>query len=750
MENQPATRKNEIRPNKLTTMRVLVLLISFLFLQSSVLTQIDYKYILPNNNPEELIKGLKKNKTLNSIIENGELWVNDTIRYFDSNFYQEWTKDELFIVLTRNLCGKITTAVKEKYNSSDELEHYEIDSFYYYDNGIMKESLTRYWDDDLNEYSDTSEYVLFDKNGNQIYYYSSGDFFDNKGISVYNENNQLIEHSSYNKSKDTTGWTPFLKYTIDYNELGNQINFKSSSWNEEIDDWEVYAIFEYIYDTSNFLIEINGKYWDEEKEEWKIHSHQEFKNDNEGNMIERLYQIWNDEESKFVNNSLYYFTYDDNNNNTSYEVKIWESDSVGWVSDANYIFVFNDNNDMIKSIDQKWDVDSLKWITTELVETEYDIHYNKISETVYFDPFLVKKLQKKTKEIYSWHKLSVPEPVTIQDNPVSVEKCKNEAVEFSVNAIGDNIAYQWYKDGEVLGDGDAKIFVIDKVDLSDVGDYYCIVSGSCNSVNSEVAHLSVAESTNIINQPQDVEICENGSVTFSIEIDGGEDVSYQWIKDGENISGANKKDFLIDNISISDAGSYQCIVTDKCGITTSNEGMLTVNENIIIVNQPNSLASHSGSQIEFSVDATGSISSYQWYKDNTLLNDGNRITGTTTNKLSISNIALEDKGEYLVKLSGVCGDKSSEIATLDVTTSVLDLESAGISISPNPASTMLNILNTGKEIISLKIYDGFGQMVLMKLKEFEKIDVSFLPEGIYFIEVKQISETSIGKVIVKK
>ena len=67
-----------------------------------------------------------------------------------------------------------------------------------------------------------------------------------------------------------------------------------------------------------------------------------------------------------------------------------------------------------------------------------------------------------------------------------------------------------------------------------------------------------------------------GPATFSVTASGTGTLSYQWRKDGSNITAATGASYTISIAALSDNGSYDCVVTDNCGPTTSTAATLTV------------------------------------------------------------------------------------------------------------------------------------------------------------------------------
>ena len=65
---------------------------------------------------------------------------------------------------------------------------------------------------------------------------------------------------------------------------------------------------------------------------------------------------------------------------------------------------------------------------------------------------------------------------------------------FTVAATGDNLGYQWQKDGTDITTGATSAnYTIAAVAESDEGEYRCVVSNAANSVTSTAASLTVCK-----------------------------------------------------------------------------------------------------------------------------------------------------------------------------------------------------------------------------------------------------------------
>ena len=95
--------------------------------------------------------------------------------------------------------------------------------------------------------------------------------------------------------------------------------------------------------------------------------------------------------------------------------------------------------------------------------------------------------------------------------------------------------------------------------------------------------LCVAEPPQVTAHPVDqTDVAPGSDVTFSVTATGTKPLSYQWQKDGVNlsdggrISGATTATLTITGVTESDEGGYRCVVTNSAGTATSNTATLTV------------------------------------------------------------------------------------------------------------------------------------------------------------------------------
>ncbi len=92
----------------------------------------------------------------------------------------------------------------------------------------------------------------------------------------------------------------------------------------------------------------------------------------------------------------------------------------------------------------------------------------------------------------------------------------------------------------------------------------------------------------------------------------------------------------------------------------------------VITTQPASQSVSVGSAVAFSVVATGSNLTYQWYKIDSSTSQGVAVSGATSSAFVLSSTALTDSGDYYVVVSNSAGLVTSSTATLTVSSNTGD------------------------------------------------------------------------------
>ena len=97
-----------------------------------------------------------------------------------------------------------------------------------------------------------------------------------------------------------------------------------------------------------------------------------------------------------------------------------------------------------------------------------------------------------------------------------------------------------------------------------------------------LVQLSVDPPQVTVHPVDQTDIVPGSDVSFSVTATGTAPLSYQWQKDGVDltdggsITGATTATLTITVVMESDEGGYRCVVTNIAGMDTSNTAMLTV------------------------------------------------------------------------------------------------------------------------------------------------------------------------------
>ncbi len=172
--------------------------------------------------------------------------------------------------------------------------------------------------------------------------------------------------------------------------------------------------------------------------------------------------------------------------------------------------------------------------------------------------------------------------------PSNIISCENSSATFSLIASGTNLLYQWYKNDKSILHSNSYFLRVSKIDSSDVGNYYCRISGFCGDpIYSNIVSLSIKNLPNIsINLSNKIGI-EGESTTFSINnYQYLNKVNYQWFKDSIKINANNNPVLEIKNLNLLDSGYYYCEVSNECTKVKSDLLFLSVksiNDGVLIV-----------------------------------------------------------------------------------------------------------------------------------------------------------------------
>lgn len=155
------------------------------------------------------------------------------------------------------------------------------------------------------------------------------------------------------------------------------------------------------------------------------------------------------------------------------------------------------------------------------------------------------------------------------------------------------LTYQWQLNGTNIDDATNQALVISDAQFTDIGDYNLIVCDPFGAVTSSVVPVSVEISPPfIVSQPVSQASFIFSNVTFSLNFNGSWPFSCQWFFNGTNIPGATNASLVLNNLQLSNAGTYAVAISNAYGAVISSNASLWVSHLVMwgIPGQPPGLS----------------------------------------------------------------------------------------------------------------------------------------------------------------
>ncbi|WP_309398343.1 immunoglobulin domain-containing protein [Cerasicoccus maritimus] len=178
---------------------------------------------------------------------------------------------------------------------------------------------------------------------------------------------------------------------------------------------------------------------------------------------------------------------------------------------------------------------------------------------------------------------------------------------------------------------------------------------------------------NILTDPRSMDVNPGDTAEFSVIAYSNTTLSYQWYKDGNPLSdGADYSGTTTANLSVldteeADEGVYTVDVTSDAGTLTS-EGA-----DLIVLDDPEQLEPLTaqllveGDTLTLFTDFIAAAPyTIEWLHGDDVLADGGDISGATTTELTITNMALDDAGQYFVRVTNSFGSAETVPVQIDV------------------------------------------------------------------------------------
>ena len=195
--------------------------------------------------------------------------------------------------------------------------------------------------------------------------------------------------------------------------------------------------------------------------------------------------------------------------------------------------------------------------------------------------------------------------------------------------------------------------------------------------------------------------------------------AYTWYRDDQVLPGLDTN-----AITVTETGTYYVEASINACVGTSNRIQACPGVTVPITNNAGILETDPG------------FDRYQWY-----------LNGEAIDSADASSYTASEDGRYYVEIE--TGNCTTTSATLDVT--VVGIDDAVTpnpwNLYPNPVAQQLYIRGPFEKLQSVRLYELRGQLVKEYAGSTQSIDVSGLPEGVYWIELQQNQQTHRSRII---
>lgn len=173
--------------------------------------------------------------------------------------------------------------------------------------------------------------------------------------------------------------------------------------------------------------------------------------------------------------------------------------------------------------------------------------------------------------------LTVAIAPAVTTQPLDQTVAEGARVSLNVAASGTGpLSYRWRKDGADMPNATSATLTIDSAQPVHAGSYAAIVSNLAGSAMSAAARVSVLSAPVISSPPVAQTVTSGERAIFTVGVNSAGPTSYQWLRDGVDIPGANGSSLTLATARPADTAAYSVRITSASGSVTSAPAALTV------------------------------------------------------------------------------------------------------------------------------------------------------------------------------
>jgi hypothetical protein len=246
----------------------------------------------------------------------------------------------------------------------------------------------------------------------------------------------------------------------------------------------------------------------------------------------------------------------------------------------------------------------------------------------------------------------------ITQDPQSIQVAAGADVQFTAQASGTNLTYQWRFNNADIPGANSPTLLLTNVRPSQAGGYALFVSGDGGTAVSSAATLGVTVLPPVIvAQPPLLSLAALGRpAQLSVNIQGTPPFSFSWTQNKRPLA-APGATLILPSVQKTNAGKYRVVVSNSAGQAVSGETQLKVLLAPALFINPLSQTNSVGGKVSLKAKAKGSPKlGYQWY-----FNDA-PLVGAIKPQLVFKGVQPAQAGNYFVVVSNAVGIATSSTA----------------------------------------------------------------------------------------
>ncbi|RDD38184.1 Hemicentin-2, partial [Trichoplax sp. H2] len=281
---------------------------------------------------------------------------------------------------------------------------------------------------------------------------------------------------------------------------------------------------------------------------------------------------------------------------------------------------------------------------------------------------------------------SVPAVVDVYYKPLitvslqSQNRANGESLTLSCNATGNpSPTWTWLKNNQIINytniSSDHAELTLYNLSSADIGNYRCSATNIAGTASSSNGFIDVYTMPVITASTSNVVVNEGGISILTCNVSGNPIPEIIWLKNSTAITYSNARQIssngygvlTISNISVSQAGFYECSAKNLMGTIYGSIGEVVVYYKPIITVSPESNNVTEGQSLMLSCNATSNPgSSWIWLRNDQIVTFVNATSSYTT--LALLNVSGIEAGRYKCQATNEVDTSTSSAAIINVYT----------------------------------------------------------------------------------